>query len=214
MLNRMPADERRAQLIESALDLAERGGVGAVTVRAVAENAGVSLGVVHYCFESKEALVVAMGETLVRQLSEALHVAFDLPHDGADPQGVRGLRQLLYAGLNAMWPTIEATANRQILTYEITTYSLRQRASESERGGRIATEQYRFMDVEACRFLTDCAERTGTAWTEPVEDIARMALAMIDGLVLRWLVDRNGDFIVAELDDVAGIIAARAVDQP
>ncbi len=48
-------------------------------MRAVAENAGVSLGVVHYCFESKEALVVAMGETLIRQLSEALHVAFDFP---------------------------------------------------------------------------------------------------------------------------------------
>ncbi|MGW0020028.1 TetR/AcrR family transcriptional regulator [Rhodococcus sp. NPDC003382] len=213
MLNRMPADERRAQLIESALDLAERGGVGAVTVRAVAENAGVSLGVVHYCFESKEALVVAMGETLIRQLSETLHVAFDLPHDGPDPQGIRGLRQLLYAGLNAMWPMIEATANRQILTYEITTYSLRQRASDSEPGGRIAAEQYRIMDVEACRFLSDCAERTGTTWTEPIEDIARMALAMIDGLVLRWLVDRNGDFIVAELDDMAGIIASRAAEK-
>lgn len=213
MLNRLPADERRAQLIESALDLAERGGVGSVTVRAVAENAGVSLGVVHYCFENKEALVVAMGEALIRQLSGALHVAFDVPHDGPDPQGVRGLRQLLYAGLNAMWPTIEATANRQILTYEITTYSLRQRASKSEPGGRIAAEQYRIMDTEACRFLVDCAERTGTTWTEPVEDIARTALAMIDGLVLRWLVDRNGDFIVAELDDLAGIIAARAVEQ-
>ncbi len=213
MLNRLPADERRAQLIESALDLAERGGVGAVTVRAVAENAGVSLGVVHYCFESKEALVVAMGETLIRQLSEALHVAFDLPHDGPDPQGVRGLRQLLYAGLNAMWPMIEATADRQILTYEITTYSLRQRASEADLGGRIADEQYRIMDAEACRFLADCAERTGTTWTEPIEGIARMSLAMIDGLVLRWLVDRNGDFIVAELDDMAGIIATRAVER-
>lgn len=211
MLNRLPADERRAQLIESALDLAERGGVGGVTVRAVAENAGVSLGVVHYCFDSKEALVVAMGETLVRQLSEAMHVAFDLPHDGPDPQGARGLRQMLHAGLNAMWPMIEATANRQILTYEITTYSLRQRAAESGSGGRIATEQYRIMDSEACRFLTDSADRAGMAWTEPIEDVAKVALAMIDGLVLRWLVDRDSDFIVAELDDMAGIIAARAV---
>ncbi len=40
-----------------------------------------------------------------------------------------------------------------------------------------------------------------------------MSLAMIDGLVLRWLVDRNGDFIVAELDDMAGIIATRAVER-
>jgi AcrR family transcriptional regulator len=213
MLNRLPADERRAQLVDSALELAERGGVGSVTVRAVAENAGVSLGVVHYCFESKEALVVAMAETVINQLSAAMHAAFEVPHDGPDPQGVRGLRQLLHAGLSAMWPSIEATAGRQILTYEITTYSLRHRAAGTAFGQDIALQQYRTMDEQARSFLEACAERSGTVWTEPVESLSRISLALLDGLVLRWLVDRDSEAIVAELDDVAGMIAARAVER-
>lgn len=213
MLNRLPADERRAQLVDSALELAERGGVGSVTVRAVAENAGVSLGVVHYCFESKEALVVAMAETVINQLSAAMHAAFEVPHDGPDPQGVRGLRQLLHAGLSAMWPSIEATAGRQILTYEITTYSLRHRAAGTTFGQDIARQQYRTMDEQARSFLETCAERSGTEWTEPVESLSRISLALLDGLVLRWLVDRDSEAIVAELDDVAGMIAARAVER-
>ncbi|MEE2033451.1 TetR/AcrR family transcriptional regulator [Rhodococcus chondri] len=213
MLNRLPADERRAQLVESALELAERGGVGSVTVRAVAENAGVSLGVVHYCFDSKEALVVAMAETVINQLSEAMHAAFDVPHDGPDPQGVRGLRQLLHAGLSAMWPAIESTAGRQVLTYEITAYSLRHRAAGTTLGDDIALRQYRMMDEQARSFLERCAERSGTIWTEPVECLARISLALLDGLVLRWLVDRDSEAIVGELDDIAGIISARAAER-
>ncbi|WP_342660777.1 HTH-type transcriptional regulator RcdA [Rhodococcus ruber] len=212
MLNRLPADQRRAQLVESALALAEGGGLGAVTVRAVAEHAGVSLGVVHYCFESKEALVAAMGEALVLQLSQALRTAFTLPQDGPDPQGLRGLRQLLYVGINAMWPTIEKTPDRQLLTYEITAYSLRHRDAGEPLGGNIATDQYRIMDVEARTFLEECAARTGTEWIEPVATVARLALAMLDGVVLRWLVDRDSDAIVTELDDIAAIVAGRAVE--
>ncbi|MFD6893392.1 TetR/AcrR family transcriptional regulator [Rhodococcus sp. NPDC060086] len=213
MSNRLPAEERRTQLVESALELAGRGGVGAVTVRAVAENAGVSLGVVHYCFDSKEALVVAMAETLIQQLADTMQTAFDVPHDEPAPQGVRGLRELLFKGLSAAWPSIEATAGRQLLTYEITTYSLRHRNAGAALGGDIAVQQYRIMDEQAHAFLTACAEQTGTTWTEPIESVARTALALIDGFTLRWLVDQESDSIVSELDDMAGIIAHRAVDK-
>lgn len=214
MSNRLPADERRAQLVEAALELAAQGGVGAVTVRAVAEAAGVSLGVVHYCFDSKEELVVAMAEALIMQFSEDLHRAFDLPRRGDDPQGVRGLRELLYAGITAAWPAMEATAGLQILTYEITMYSLRHREADGALGGDIARRQYRLMDAEARAFLAACAERTGTMWTEPLASVSRIALALLDGIVLRWLVDRDSDAIVSELDDMAALVSSRAVDKP
>ncbi len=212
MSNRLPADERRTQLVESALELAEHGGVGAVTVRAVAERAGVSLGVVHYCFDSKEALVVAMAQHLIEEIADAMRAAFDTSFGGTYPQGLRGLRQLLYAGISAAWPTIEATAGRQLLTYEITTYSLRHRCAGAPLGGDIAAHQYRAMDVQAQKFLAACADCTGTTWTEPLESIARIALALLDGFALRWLVDRDSDAIVSELDDMAGVIAARAAE--
>ncbi len=44
------------------------------------------------------------------------------------------------------------------------------------------------MDIEATVFLEESARRTVGTWTEPVEAIARFALAVIDGIVLRWLV--------------------------
>ena len=222
MLNRLPADERRAQLVESALALAERGGVGAVTVRAVAEHAGVSLGVVHYCFDSKEALVVAMAETLIDQLGEAMNAAFDLPDDGPAPQGLTGLRQLLHAGLTAMWPALEFGYGRQLLTYEITAYSLRHRAPGTESAGAdgqvtsgdIARLQYQRMDEHAGRILLACAERSGTEWIEPVSSLSRLSLALLDGLVLRWLVDQDSDAVIIELDNLAGIIASHATERP
>jgi AcrR family transcriptional regulator len=212
MLNRLPADERRAQLVESAMGIAERGGINSVTIRAVAEDAGVSLGVVHYCFDSKEALVAAMGEAIVLQLSAALRYAFGTAQSEGDQGGLRGLREVLHSGLSNMWPIIEATPNRQLLTYEITAYGLRQQAAGAELAGGIAAKQYHTMDDEAMAFLAETARHTGTAWTEPVADVARFCLAIIDGIVLRWLVDRDGEAVLAQLDDAVQLIAMKAVE--
>ena len=212
MLNRLPADERRVQLVESAMGIAERGGVSAVTIRAVAEEAGVSLGVVHYCFENKEALVAAMGEALVLQPSQGLRYAFGQAHSTGAQSGLRGLRETLHSGLTAMWPIIEATPNRQLLTYEITAYGLRQQAAGAEVAGSIAAKQYATMDAEAGEFLQRSAQHTGTRWTEPVAHLARFALAVIDGIVLRWLVDRDGEAVIAALDDLVQMITNKAIE--
>ena len=212
MLNRLPAEERRAQLIEAALNIAEHGGIASVTIRAVAEEAGVSLGVVHYCFESKEALVAAMAESLVLQLSAGMREAFAAVWGAQELSGLRDLREVLHTGLTGMWPLVEATADRQLLTYEITAYALRHRAAGAPLAGSVADEQYRIMDAEATIFLEESARRTGCTWTEPVEAIARFALAVIDGIVLRWLVDRDSNAIVTELDDLVRIVASKAVE--
>ncbi|WP_424805901.1 TetR/AcrR family transcriptional regulator [Rhodococcus sp. 27YEA15] len=214
MLNRLPADERRTQLVESALSIAEQRGVSSVTVRAVAEEAGVSLGVVHYCFESKEALIAAMGETLILQLSESMQFAFSQVRSAPDLSGPQGLKELLHIGLTGMWPTIEATPDRQLLTYEITAQALRSRNLGAERAGAVAFDQYRIMDELAKSFLSECAEISGMVWSESLESLARLSLALIDGLVLRWLVDRDSDATIAEFGEMVQIIAAKAVVAP
>ena len=56
-MDRLPILERRAQLVRAALVVATRDGFEAATVRAIAAEAGVSLGVVHYCFEDKDELL-------------------------------------------------------------------------------------------------------------------------------------------------------------
>ncbi len=203
MLNRLPADERRAQLVDSAIAVAERSGIGSVTVRAVAVEAKVSLGVVHYCFENKDALLAAMAEVLIEQLVFGMRLAFGEAAKTAHPHGVEGLRMLLASGLSGVWEVVRVTRPRQLLTYELPSYSLRESAA-------VAAAQYHAMDEAAISFLSDCAERTDTVWSEPLADVARFALAQIDGIVLRWLVDGNDAATVRLFDNLATVVAAKA----
>lgn len=211
MPNRLPADERRAQLVESALELAEEGGVGAVTVRAVAERSGVSLGVVHYCFDSKEALVVAMAHAVIGGLADAMRSAYDGASSDPDRSGTDCLREMLHGGLQVMWAAIGSTPGRQTLTYEITTFSLRRRPTGAAASGDIAAQQYARMDDEARLFLDTCADLCDVEWRDPVTSVARLSLALIDGVVLRWLVDRDDDAATADLAVAADVVATRAV---
>ncbi|HVU93229.1 MAG TPA: TetR family transcriptional regulator, partial [Jatrophihabitans sp.] len=95
---RMPVAERRAQLVEAALSVAAAEGIGAATVRRVAERAGVALGVVHYCFADKDELLDALAARIVEGLSGAAEVSLD---DAPDLAGA------LTAAIDGMWAAIE-----------------------------------------------------------------------------------------------------------
>ncbi len=66
------------------------------------------------------------------------------------------------------------------------------------------------MDAETVAFLTLCATRADVTWITPVEQIARFALACMNGLVLRWLVDRDSDAALIALDDLVQILTSKA----
>ncbi|MFC7449825.1 TetR/AcrR family transcriptional regulator [Rhodococcus daqingensis] len=211
---RLTGDERRATLVMGALDLAKRGGMDAVTIRAVAAQAGVSIGMVQYCFENKEELVVAMANQLVQELSGSARHTFGTLTDEPELRGRQGVYALIRTGLEWGWPVIEANPERRLLTYEITTHALRHREAGFPQAGAIAVAQREKMTDEVVAFLDECALRTETTWTEPVSMIARLGLATLDGLVLRWLVDRDTDAMRQHLDVLARFVADKAVDGP
>ncbi|ABG99380.1 transcriptional regulator, TetR family protein (plasmid) [Rhodococcus jostii RHA1] len=211
---RLSADARRHQLLEAALSVAEDRGIGDVSLRAVAEAAGVSLGLLHYRFADKNELIAAMADALIVQISDGLRLAFGQIASAPHLTGVDGLRRVLQTGIGALVPILESTAGRQLLTYEITTTALRRRDTGDSDGGQVADRQYRTMDTEAVDFLHRCAERTGTTWRIPVSLVARSALAGLDGLVLRWLVDRNTDALITGLDDLISMITVKAIASP
>jgi hypothetical protein len=151
---------------------------------------------------------------VILELSESLQAGFGHVREVSELCGLPGLRQLLSAGIGGMWPIIRATPDRQLLTYEITAHSLRRAATEPTPAAAVAARQYQTMDDEAVRFLEVCAELTGVSWRTSAADVARFALAGLDGLVLRWLVDRDDDAIIAALDDLAEIITAKATEVP
>jgi len=51
--------DRKARILDAALDLLSRQGISGVSMRAVAREAGVALGLVHYYFDDKTSLVRA-----------------------------------------------------------------------------------------------------------------------------------------------------------
>ncbi|WP_230329135.1 TetR/AcrR family transcriptional regulator [Nocardia aurantiaca] len=204
----MSVEERRAHLIEAAIGLAEKKGVAGVTTRDVAQAAGVSLGVVHYCFENKDQLMTELVKALSMELRDSVDANEAVWQDVGT--GKEALQQLVRAGLELMWLNIEATAERQLLTYETTTYALRE-GEQTPAKLAIAREQYTFNDSTVADVIEHAREATGTQWTVPVGTLSRFMLAAIDGIVLRWLVDNDSAAVREQLDVLATTVAAHSV---
>jgi AcrR family transcriptional regulator len=195
---RLPVAERRAQLVDAALAVAVAEGIAAVTVRRVAEEAGVALGVVHYAFADKDELLAAMAGRIVDELADAGASALEVD-DGDD------LARALTTAVDGIWRSIEATAGAQLLTYEITAHALRNPALHD-----VAHRQYAVSQAAAERLLELAAEASGATWKRPVAELAAEALAYVDGITLRWLVDRDGAAARARLAAFAGYLAGQA----
>lgn len=207
MSSRLSVEERRAHLIEAAIGLAEKKGVAGVTTRDVAQAAGVSLGVVHYCFENKDALMTELVKALSAELRDSIDA--DASMWELAGSGTGALRELVRAGLELMWQNVENTPERQMLSYETTTYALRE-SEQTPAKLAIAREQYTFNDATVAAVLESAREATGTSWSVPVTSLSRFTLNLIDGLVLRWLVDGDGAAARAQLDLLAELVASKA----
>jgi len=195
-MNRMPVAERREQLIEAAMTVASRDGIEAATVRAVAAEAGVSLGVVHYCFQDKSELMRAMAHAITAQNTEA-----DLSQipEGAPPEAV------VDAVVDALWSQISTARGPQLLSYELTTSSLRHAELRE-----VAIEQYRGQWSAAEAVLEEIARISRVDWATPVPQLARAIVAVVDGLSLAWLVDGDDEAARRTLGGFGQFLATQA----
>lgn len=212
---RLPFDSRRNQLVRAALERAESDGIDAVTIRRVADDAGVSVGMVHYCFENKEDLMSAMIETNIDELAAGLRMAFayaatvgEQAADGAT--GTVALSAHLQAGVRTMWQLIELTPSRQRLAYETICFSLRRRDDPTNPSARLAKVHKRLALAAAAEFLAGCAQQTGTEWTTPVERVARLCLSLLDGVVIHWLVERDTEAAWEDIDQIIAMVVQQA----
>jgi len=196
-MNRLPVAERREQLITAALTVASRDGIEAATVRAVAAEAGVSLGVVHYCFQDKDELLRAMADAITEQ---NLAVAISTPPLGADVQS------LLQVVIENLWRGIRENRGAQLLSYELTTTSLR----HPELRG-VAVAQYEGSNRAAVATLAYVERAAGVTWVVPREVIARTIVAVVDGFSLAWLVDGDDEAAIRGLRGFAKFLTSLAV---
>jgi AcrR family transcriptional regulator len=193
-MKRLPIAERREQLVEAAIAVASRDGIDAATVRAVAAEAGVSLGVVHYCFQDKDELLSAMAYEITRQnLTSSL---LEMPERG-DPETI------VDGALGLLWSGISSTRGSQLLSYELTTYSMRH-----PEVSQVAVNQYTVSHAAARQFLEEMARSARIEWTVPVEVLARAVVMMTDGVVLAWLADADDAAARTTLRLFAGFLAS------
>lgn len=191
---RLDIDTRRTQLIDAAIRIALRDGLDNTTVRRIATEAGVSLGTVHYCFDNKRALLEAVVETLLQR--EVDVAEFDLP-DGATP--VDAIKQ----AFRYYWTLSGAQTERQRLVYELVAYLVRQEAPGPELAQRIFANKY-----EVVRGFLELFQKKGEAELGlPADVIARMTVAMTDGVALAWLADGDDEKALEVLDSFAEILA-------
>jgi AcrR family transcriptional regulator len=194
---RVPATERRAELVQAAIQVATREGLAATTTRRIAQELGISVGVVHYCFRSKEELL----HEVIRVIAAAQVVAARAAiTPGAD------IASSVRNAFLGFWQLVEATPDAQLLTYELTSWALRNAETEP-----LAREQRAAQLAGIEQILDEISTATDTSWSLPPDQLARMTLAITDGVTLGWLVDRDTLSAIQALETFADQLLTLAV---
>lgn len=191
---RLPSAERRRQLVEAAIRVMTRDGVAKTTTRAVCAEAGVSLSVFHYCFESKQAMIESVVETITEH--SVAPVA-----EGIQPTS--DVRAAIRAALYTYWDHVLANPAEHMLTYELTQYALRQPGFEY-----LARRQYEQYAAANAAMIDQLRARLGFTLTVPDETLVRYLATVIDGLTLNFLVLGDGKGAATVLDAVADHVVA------
>ena len=170
------ASVRSKQLVAAAQAVLIRDGVGRLTLRAVAKEAGVLLGTVTYVFPSKEMLLRAVIEDVAAGIAEVLKSSADTG---------RGLEHAIRDGVQRFWTTlVEDQEGLQIIQYELTTYALRTPGLQS-----MARWQYdRYARIVAA-WCQEAASKAGETCAVPFDTLARVLVAAVDGLILQFVCD-------------------------
>ncbi|MFE9643246.1 TetR/AcrR family transcriptional regulator [Streptomyces sp. NPDC006365] len=197
---RMPSAERRRQLTEAAIRAMTRDGVPRTTTRSIAAEAGVSLSIFHYCFDSKQALIESVIETITGHYVTVVKEAIR-------PKAT--LRETIGAGFQAYWDHVSANPGEHMLTYELTQYALRQPGFE-----HLARRQYELYSDTYAELIEQLGHSMNFELRVPVPVLARYLAAMTDGLTLNFLVLGDdaawADILDTITDHVAGLVRDEA----
>jgi AcrR family transcriptional regulator len=177
---RRPADEgRRAELIDAAATVIARDGVYAATTRAIAKEAGLPQGMVHYWFSGKDELLEEVLGGTLRDIEASATTAIEPSADLAED-----LRSRFLAALGVVR---SADPGEQLSHYELTTWALR-----SPKTKDFARRQYEAYRVTAAATISTWLARMNTEFPGGNEALIRLVATLFDGVVLAWLADPEG----------------------
>jgi len=188
------ADERRAQLLDAALDVLREHGLAGLTTRAVTARAGVTHGIFHYVFGSKAALVRALIDRELTGAAAAWGAA------AATDDLETALRQAIRAQLDI----VRADPGHQAAVFELI------RAARDDADVSAAEWERRQYLAEIERQLVSWSDRGGVTWDAPVQHVAALVLSATDGVVQTWVADHDDARAEASVDLLARVVASLA----
>ena len=147
---RIPAAQRRRELVAAAFRVIGQEGFAAATTRRVCAEAGAPLAAFHYCFESKQALLVELTEQTLAEL-------VDVQTDGVIVGG--DVAASMRASLREYWSSVEADPNRESVLMALTQHAL---ADPGLAG--VAQRQYAAYHRTARVILETIAAACGVRW--------------------------------------------------
>ncbi|GAA1132445.1 TetR/AcrR family transcriptional regulator [Citricoccus alkalitolerans] len=195
----VPIEQRRRELTEIAVKIMARDGARALTTRALAKEAGVPHGSVHYAFSSKEELIRSVMQLDLTHLSDLAPSQHDRPMQG--PEDVVATVAELFA---AYADSVMADPDIEIAYFELSLMAAR----DEQLRDLVAQSQQEYRRTMV-RLLGDLAEQAGLRWEADVALVAEQALTLLSGAALNWLEQRDDAVFRAVLADAASMVGRR-----
>lgn len=197
----VPIDQRRRELTETAVTVMARDGAWALTTRALAKEAGVPHGSVHYAFSSKDELMRSVLRLDLTALSDLASAQQDRLIGGRDDV-VAAVADLF----TAYAESVLAEPEKEIAYFELSLM-----AARDERLRGLAAQSHQEYRQIIVTLLDDLAERAGRRWEVDVVMVAEQAMTLMFGAALNWFELRDDALFRAVLDDAALTVGRRLV---
>lgn len=166
---RIPAAQRRSDFIQAAVEVIATHGIDGATTRRIAEQADANLAMLHYCYDSKEALFSDVYEYVAGKYREV--IKGNDPHSTLEDAARQILRGVMQFYLDS--PSFTAA------TFELISWARRQ---HGDRG--IAVYEQAFDTLRAA--LKDAAAGRKVA-RRTIDEIAYVLATLADGFAVNWL---------------------------
>ena len=206
---RIPAEQRRRELTAVAHTVMARDGAFGLTTRAVAKEAGVPHGSVHYAFHSKDELIRAVVRDDIDRSTAAFR-RFATPEantpehaaspaeQAVSPEGILHAAFASYAD-NLIGDPWEEAAQQELALMCARDEQLRVIMQESN-------ASYRELIGSILDYLAAATRKT---WAQPADMLAENILGALFGTAQLWLIDRDDDTLYASLATLAKVYAAQ-----
>ncbi|GAA1077856.1 TetR/AcrR family transcriptional regulator [Tsukamurella spumae] len=192
---------RGPQIVAAAHAVLIRDGVAKTSLRAVASEAGIPLGTLQHVFPSKQQLLQAVIEQVVDDISEVLRRTAETD---------AGLEHAIRNGMRNFWSALVADERElQVVQYELVTHALRTPGLED-----LARVQYERYADAVRQWCTEAIERAHETSAIPVDRLARVILAAVDGLILQHVASPDRERSAGDLETVIDMIVTLAAPSP